>query len=189
MAELKPTNEELIRQFQGGDDSAYEELVERFKGPLYSFIYRILGDAAFAEDLLQETFYRLWTNKHSYREIARFSTWIYTVAGNLAKTELRKHKIRRWIPFSGGKDGQYAIEPVDHSKNPDKDLERSTIKRRVEEEIQLLPKAFKDVIILRDVQCLSYEEVSEVLKIPLGTVKSRVNRGRQRLQRKLTDLR
>jgi RNA polymerase sigma-70 factor (ECF subfamily) len=186
-----PTDEELIHRFQEGDKSSYDELVSRFKGPLFSFIYRILGDRAFAEDLLQETFLRLWVNRDSYREVARFSTWIYTVAGNLAKTELRRQKIRRWFPISSGSsagEDEVTIEISDPDADPHRDLERATILRRVDEEIRRLPLVFREVIILRDVRELSYDEISKILRIPIGTVKSRVNRGRLRLQKRLQDL-
>ena len=157
-----------------------------------NFIGRIIGDAVGAEDLLQETFIRLWTNKHSYREIAKFSTWLYTVAGNLAKTELRRRRIRRWLPLSSGSgeynDTERTLDLPDESADPHRDFERRNIMRRVEAEIGKLPIVFKEVIILRDLQELSYEEIGSILKIPLGTVKSRVNRARQRLQRRLTDL-
>ncbi len=182
------TDEQLIRRVQDGDTESYNEIVSRFSRPLYNFIYRIVGQAVLSEDLLQETFLRLWLNKHSYKEIARFSTWLYTVAGNLAKSELRKQKIRRWIPI-GDSGEEFTIELPDKSADPHRDYERRNILRRVEEEVRKLPHVFKEVIILRDIQELSYEEISSTLGIPLGTVKSRVNRARQRLQKKLSDLR
>ncbi len=188
--EMEPgrdTDEALIRAFQAGDRAAFDELVRRYRRPLLNFIYRIIGDAAFAEDLLQETFLRLWLNKDSYREIARFSTWIYTIAGNLAKTELRRRKVRRWVSFSGGVD-ERPLEFADENADPQRDHERHNIRRRFEEEVRRLPVVFREVIILRDILELSYEEISSILEIPLGTVKSRVNRGRLRLQKRLKDL-
>jgi len=186
MTQNRPTDEQLIRQFQQGDQEAYDEIVSRYRQPLYNFIYRIVGDAAYAEDLLQDTFIRLWLNKDSYREIARFSTWIYTIAGNLAKTELRRQKVRRWFSLSGGKSDDRPMEVADDdASSPAEDVQRSNILKRIDKEIQKLPVVFREVIILRDVQELSYDEISTILKIPLGTVKSRVNRGRQRLQKKL----
>jgi len=182
------TDEDLIRRFQQGDQAAFDEIVHRFKGPLFNFIYRIIGDAAYAEDLLQETFLRLFLNRDSYREIARFSTWIYTIAGNLAKSEVRRRKFRRWIPLDPPGEDDRPIEVPDPDANPHQILEQRTIQRRVEEEVFKLPRVFKEVIILRDLQELSYEEIGSILKIPLGTVKSRVNRGRERLQKKLRDL-
>lgn len=187
MNEERVTDEELIRSFQNGNQEAYDEIVSRFRNPLYNFILRIVGDAAFAEDILQETFVRLWLNKDSYREIARFSTWIYTIAANLSKTELRRRKVRRWLSFSGGKD-ERPLDFPDENVDVQRDHERRNIRKRFNEEIQKLPVAFRQVVILRDIQELSYEEISTILNIPLGTVKSRVNRGRLRLQKCLRDL-
>lgn len=186
----KVTDEVLIRNFQKGAIEAYDELVERYKGPLFNFIYRIINDYSFANDLLQETFLRLYLHKDSYREVAKFSTWIYTIAGNLAKTELRRRKIRRWIPIGGSqKEDMPPMEFADETADPHRDFERSNIQKRVEEEIAELPIVFREAVVLRDIQELSYDEISTILNVPLGTVKSRVNRGRQRLQERLQDLR
>ncbi len=191
----KKTDEELIHELQEGRKEAFDEIVNRFSGPLNNFIYRIVRDGVTTQDLLQETFIRLWTNRHSYREIAKFSTWLYTVAGNLAKSELRRKKVRRFFSLSvsgerslDGEDNK-TFELPDEDADPEDDYERRQILRRVEEEIQKLPILFREVIILRDLQELSYEEISTILKIPLGTVKSRVNRARLRLQARLGDLR
>lgn len=190
----KKTDEELIRELQDGSRTAFDELVDRFSAPLLNFIARMIGDYVIAEDLLQETFIRLWTKKNSYREIAKFSTWLYTVAGNLAKSELRRRRFRRMLPLSSGSSGfgeddDRTFDLPDPASDPEKDHERRNIQRRVEEEISKLPVVFKEIVILRDIQELSYEEISIILKIPLGTVKSRVNRARQRLQENLKDLR
>ncbi|MFN3820862.1 MAG: RNA polymerase sigma factor [bacterium] len=194
--DTSPSDEELIRRFQEGEESAFEELVARFRDPIYNFVLRLLWDPSLAEDILQETFLRLWSHRNSYKEIARFSTWIYTIAGNLAKSELRRRKIRRWFSLGIGGGGGGGAASDEHSKweIPDesmdiqRDLERRNINKRVEEEILKLPLEFREVVILRDLQELSYEEISKILKIPLGTVKSRVNRGRSRLRKKLKDL-
>ncbi len=191
MSTEKPTDEQLIREFQAGSSAAFDEIVRRYRNPLFSFIYRILNDPAFTEDLLQETFIRVWTNRDSYREVARFSTWIYTIAGNLAKSELRRQKIRRWTSLGGASSSEAderPLEVADESSDPHRDYERRNIQQRVDHEVAKLPIVFREVIILRDVQELSYEEISEILKIPLGTVKSRVNRARLRLQKRLKDL-
>ena len=91
----QPTDEELIARFQNGDAYAFDLLVKRYKDPLLNFIYRFIGDLVESEDIVQETFYRVYKNKHYYKEVAKFSTWIYTIAGNLAKTELRRRKRRK----------------------------------------------------------------------------------------------
>lgn len=195
VAWVEMTDEQLIKQLQDGRREAFDVIVDRYSGQLNNFIYRIVGDATTAEDLLQETFIRLWINRQSYREIAKFSTWLYTVAGNLAKSELRRNRIRRFFSLStGGErsiDGEdeRTFEIPDENADPEGDYERRNIKHRIEEEVHKLPVLFREVIILRDMQELSYEEISSILKIPLGTVKSRVNRARQRLQSRLQDLR
>lgn len=185
----RPTDEELISRFQQGELAAYDELVKRFKLPLFSFINRIVKNPGVAEDILQETFIRLYINKDSYRQIAKFSTWIFTIGSNLAKTELRKRKVRKWISLSGYSDDDRPIEVVDKSASPIDDVQRLDIREKFNVEINKLPQVFREVIELRDVQELSYDEISSILKVPLGTVKSRVNRGRQRLKKKLQSIR
>lgn len=188
MIDDRPSDEELIRRFQEGDIRAYEEIVERYRRPLLNFIYRIIGEWTFAEDLLQETFLRLYVNKDSYREIAKFSTWIHTIAGNLAKTELRRQRIRRWFSISPRDDEHRQIDIPDLAANPAECIQTENSLGRIDAEIKKLPRVFREVVILRDMQELSYEEISTILKIPLGTVKSRVNRGRERLKTQLQDL-
>ena len=89
------TDEELIARFQNGDEQAYVELVNRYRDRLMTFVYRFVNDEVIAEDIVQDTLVKLFTHKDYYRNIAKFSTWIYTIAGNLAKTELRKKKRRK----------------------------------------------------------------------------------------------
>ncbi|TKJ39836.1 RNA polymerase subunit sigma-24 [candidate division LCP-89 bacterium B3_LCP] len=179
------TDERLIADFQNGDLSAFEEIVYRYQGQLINFVGRLLNDRIAAEDIVQETFLRVYRNKHRYREIARFSTWIYTIAGNLARTELRRRKIRNFFSISQRGDTEKDYEIPDTSIDVEKQVERKINKEQVMKAITTLPVYFREVIILRDVQDLSYEEISNILKVPLGTVKSRVNRGRTQIQKKL----
>ena len=183
-----PTDEELIAQFQNGDVYAFDQIVHRYKDPLINFVYHFLGNRIDAEDVIQETFLRVYKNKHLYRNIAKFSTWIYTIAGNLAKTELRRRKRRRVLSISqmGYADKDYDIP--DTVSTPDQVVDGDIKENMIRKEIDDLPIKFKEVIILRDIKEFSYEEISEILKIPIGTVKSRVNRGRLRLQKRLKHL-
>lgn len=184
----KVTDEVLIKRFQDGDVYAFEEIVHRYKDPLVNFVYNFLGNRIDSEDVVQETFLRVFKNKHLYRNIAKFSTWIYTIASNLAKTELRRRKRRRFFSISqmGYDDKDYDIPDGLHP--PDKIVDGRIKEKTIRDEIQALPPKFREVVILRDIQELSYEEISNVLKIPIGTVKSRVNRGRLRLQKELQHL-
>jgi RNA polymerase sigma-70 factor (ECF subfamily) len=179
------SDEELISRFQNGDLNAFDLIVRRYKDQLLNFAYRFLGNLEEAEDVVQETFLRLYRNKKAYRQIAKFSTWLYTITSNLAKTELRKRKRRKLVSISdmGYEEKEYEIE--DHRANTERDVDSSMQEKIIQKAIEELSPRFREVIILRDVQELSYDEVGEILKIPLGTVKSRVNRARLKLQNKL----
>ena len=186
--QFRYTDEELIARFQEGDEQAYTELVNRYRDKLISFVYRFVNEFEKAEDIVQDTMLKLYTHKHYYRKIAKFSTWIYTIAGNLAKTELRKRGTRKEIRISqmGPEDRDYELPSVE----PDTDevAQSEYIEKKIQAAIQKLPLHFRTVTILRDIQELSYEEISKIVDVPLGTVKSRINRARIQLQKELIDL-
>jgi len=186
--ENETSDEILIGRFQQGDNYAFDLLVKRYKDPLINFIYRFLGSQSDAEDVLQETFLRLYKNKHYYKEVAKFSTWIYTIAGNLAKTELRKRKRRTFFSINqfGGEEKDYDIP--DDTSNPEQETNTQITDGIIQAAIERLSPKFKEVIILRDIQGFSYEEISDMIQVPLGTVKSRVNRARLKLQADLQHL-
>ncbi len=181
-------DEELIKQFQEGNLYAYDMIVQRYKDQLLNFAFRFLGSIEEAQDVVQETFLRLYQNKHAYRRIAKFSTWIYTIAGNLAKTELRKRKRRKLVSISDLSFDEREYEIKDVQANIERDVDGSLKEEIIQRAIDELPPRFRQIIILRDIQELSYEEVGAIMKIPLGTVKSRVNRARLKLQAKLEDI-
>jgi len=184
------TDEDLMMHFQQGVVQAYDILVERYRDQLFSFIHRFLGDAATSEDLLQETFLRLHRNRHAYRKIAKFSTWVYTIAGNLARSEYRKRKRRKTgFLISNGRDNEeYEIEIPDLSYSPDRQSSRSFQSEAIQQALSEIPEVFREVVIFRDVQELTYEEIVEITGLPMGTVKSRINRGRVKLQGLLSDI-
>ncbi len=181
----KISDEELIARFQKGDQQAFDILVHRYKDQLLNFVYRFVGNRNDAEDIVQETFLRVYKNKHYYKEIAKFSTWIYTIAGNLAKTELRKRKRRKLFSVSNFMNEEKDYDIPDVERNPELEVDGTIKDDIIQKAIEKLPPKFKEVILLRDVQGFSYEEISQILNIPLGTVKSRVNRGRLKLQEDL----
>lgn len=178
------TDEELIHRFQKGDEAAYLELVKRYRDKLTNFAYRFMGNPEDAEDIVQDTFVKLFTHRHFYRNIAKFSTWIYTITANLAKTELRKRKRRKvsYLSQMGTEDKDFDIPGEDTT---DEYTEGRFAKSRIQDAIQTLPIHFRTAVILRDIQELSYEEISKILDVPLGTVKSRINRARLQLQEEL----
>ena len=182
------SDEDLIKRFQDGDEQAYVELVNRYRDRLMNFVYRFTSDSEQSEDIVQETLIKLYTHKHYYKKIAKFSTWIYTIAANYAKTELRKKKNRKITNLS-----QMSSDEKDYdlpSVQPDADqlIESEYLEKRIQSAINTLPLHFKTVIVLRDVQELSYDEISNIVEVPLGTVKSRINRARLQLQKELKDL-
>ena len=179
------SDEDLILAFQNGDVSSFEEIVRRYRDPLFNFVVRLLGDAFYSEDVVQETFLRVFRNKHRYHQVAKFSTWIYTIASNLAKTELRRRKVRNFFSISSRGEDEKDYDLQDTSTDIERDVDGIIKNEIILKEISALPYHFKEAVLLRDIQDLSYEEISQILNVPLGTVKSRVNRGRSRLQKKL----
>jgi RNA polymerase sigma-70 factor (ECF subfamily) len=181
-------DEELIKEFQKGNEYAYLELVNRYKDKLMNFIVYYVGERDLAEDIVQETIIKLYEKKNYYKEIARFSTWIYTIARNQANTELRKKK-RRNITFLSQMNKDSKDFEVD-SKAPDliQELQDDYLGKRIQSAIKSLPEHLRIVITLRDIQNLSYDEISRIVEVPLGTVKSRINRARIQLQAELKDL-
>ena len=187
--QYKYTDEELIASFQNGNEQAYIELVRRYRDRLMTFVFRFLGDMDLSEDIVQDTMVKVYTHKHYYKEIAKFSTWIYTIAGNFAKTELRKRKRRKVTLLShmNTDDRKYEI-PSTELKSEDI-VQGEYAERDIQKAILQLPLHFRTVVILRDIQELSYEEISKIVNVPLGTVKSRINRARLQLQQTLKEYR
>lgn len=183
-------DEDLMLQFQAGTVEAFDILMSRYRDPLTNYIYRFLGDLKECEDLLQETFLRVYRNRHSYRRIAKFSTWLYTIAGNLARSEYRKRKRRRLFSIqSVNRDAEeYEVEIPDETFSPDRHTESTIQDHYIQEALNQIPEEFREVVILRDVQQLAYEEIALITGLPMGTVKSRINRGRSKLQLLLKDI-
>jgi len=182
MLNYEHTDEELIKQFQDGNVRAYNELVNRYKDRLLNYVYHFFNDLDRSEDIVQDTFLKLYTHKNSYKEVAKFSTWLYTIAGNLAKTELRKLKRRKTFSISdlSYDDNEFVIQSTE-STPEEKIITKDDIKNLMFA-LDKLPVEFKTVIILRDIQELSYDIISSIIMMPLGTVKSRINRARLKLQ-------
>ena len=176
------TDEQLILKFQQGDIKSYNEIVKRFKDRLLNFINGYMHDYETSQNLVQDTFIKVYTHGHSYKEISKFSTWIYTIAGNLAKTELRKLKRRKTYSFSqlSSDDKGFNLERYSLKNNNDNN-ERHEKYNAIREAIPKLSEEFRNIIILRDIQELSYDEISTITGLAIGTVKSRINRARLKL--------
>lgn len=185
------TDEELMERFQNGDEKAFNEIVIRYRERIVNFILGMVRDFDKAEDLAQDTFLIVYERKHSYKRIAKLSTWIFTIAKNLTFTELRKVKRRKTYSVSElePENGSNIIfwqniEDGDNSFNKSMysdghiNITTDIIMNKIEE----LPDDFKIIINLRDIQELSYEEISRIMDLAIGTVKSRLNRARIKLR-------
>ena len=190
-------DDELMRQCQQGNMEAFDLIVRRNQVPLVNFIARFLGDQDAAEDLAQETFVRMFKAIKRYRSgAAKFSTWMYHITSNLCRNELRNRgrrgrffvdSVNTEAPFGpdSGDEDLIATAPAHVSLQPESQLERKEREHAVQSAILELPERYRLPLILRDLQDLSYEEISETLTLPLGTTKSRINRARLMLKDKL----
>ena len=176
------SDEQLFALFQKGDNKAFDKIVIKYKDRLYTFLYRIVNDVDLAQDLAQDTFYKVVVNKDSYQELYKFSTWMYTIAKRLAFTELRKKQRRKTDAFSDITKTDRVIQVEDPSSGDvDKEIMNIEKRKNIQEALSELERDFRIIIILRDIQELSYEHISKIIEVPIGTVKSRINRGRKKL--------
>ncbi len=174
--------------FKQGDEPAYGLLVQRYKDDLTNFAQRFLGDRDDAEDVVQETFVRVWRKRDSYTPPSRFSTWIYTIASNLAKTRLRRLSLWRFVRLGSPRADGPEYDLPDDGAGPDGAAESMLREERIQEALKSLPVRYREVIVLRDIQQLSYEEIVAITGSAMGTVKSRINRARAVLRDSLRDL-
>ena len=182
------SDEKLMLLFQSGNENAYIELVNRYKERLINFIFNYLGDIESSEDVVQDTMIKLYQKKHYYREIAKFSTWLYTIAKNLANTELRKRKQRKTTLLSRFSKDDKMYDLPSNDGEVGQEIQTEIANKIIRDAIDQLSEKFKTVITLRDIQQLSYEDISEIIDVPIGTVKSRINRARLQLQVELKHL-
>ena len=183
------SDEELMLDFQQNERiSSFEKLVAKYKNILTNYAYRFTGDYDLAEDIVQETFIRVYKNRLNFDNAFHFSTWIYTIAGNLAKSELKKKSKKRFIPFSFFGDGKKRPDFPDKSKNAEKKIDNEIVEEMIQKALLQIPEHYREAVILRDIQELSYDEIAILLNVNTGTVKSRINRGRALLQELLKNI-
>jgi RNA polymerase sigma-70 factor (ECF subfamily) len=181
----------LLKKIKEGDIKSFELLIAEYQVYAYNIAYRMLGSEEDAKDITQEALIKVYKSIGKFKETSSFSTWLYRIVMNTCKDELKK---RKEVMVSLDKevetgDGTVSMEIGDERLNPSKIVERNEVSHVVQEAINALPDANRMVIVLRDIQGLSYEEISQVVKEPIGTVKSRINRGRTMLKKTLIDQR
>ncbi|OGU32075.1 MAG: RNA polymerase subunit sigma-24 [Ignavibacteria bacterium GWA2_35_9] len=184
------SDEKLIIEFQKNNNvKAFEILVQRYKNPLTNYVYRFVGDYEACVDIVQETMVKVYRYKDSYNSVAKFSTWIYTIAGNLARTEYQRRKKRNFFSINSyGEDKNETYDIPDERYRPDIITDSGIKDKIIQDALLKISRAYREVVILRDVQEMSYEEISEITGLNVGTVKSRINRGRAQLQKLLKNI-
>jgi len=172
----------LVSEYLAGQPRAFDAVVDRYQARLLNFIYRTVGDRERAEDLVQEVFIRVHRHLARFDRTKKFSTWIYTIASNLAKNELRNRSRSPIVLFqtmtAGWEDEERPLEFEDTQSRPDDLYRKRHVRSLVEQTVAQLPMHHREVFVLRELEGRSYEEIAEITHCNLGTVKSRLNRAR-----------
>jgi RNA polymerase sigma-70 factor (ECF subfamily) len=179
----------LLEKAKAGDVAAFEELIEGYQKKIFNLAYRILGNYEDAGDMAQEALIRVFRSIANFKEQSSFSTWVYRITTNVCLDEIRKKKNKKVISLDEEirvEDGEMKRQIMSDDIQPDEAAELEELRTSVNNAINSLPEDQRLVITLRDIQGLSYEEISSVLDCPSGTVKSRINRARQALKNVLS---
>lgn len=176
-----------IKQVLKGDQDAFAEIVEIYSNSIYQLGYRMLGNRHEAEDIAQEAFIRAYVNIKSFNQDLKFSTWLFRIATNLCIDRMRKKKPDYYLDAEvSGTDGLTMYSQLaSNSPLPEMELESLELQESVQKEILKLPEKYRSVIVLKYIEELSLNEISEILDLPLGTVKTRIHRGREALRQQL----
>ena len=172
----------VVRASLAGETRAFTELVLRYQARLLNFVYRTIGDRERAEDLVQEAFIRVHRHLARFDQSKKFSTWVYTIASNLAKNELRNRSRNPLVLFQSIKRNWEAdhrpLQFEDRNSLPDDLFRKRYLQELVEASVAQLPEHHREVFVLRELEGKSYEEIADITRCNLGTVKSRLNRAR-----------
>ncbi len=188
------TDEDLVREAKDGRLEAFDELVIRYQDRIYHLIRRSVGDEQDSRELTQEAFMKAFRNLRRFREEAAFSTWLYRIAINLSTSKRRSYIYQRKVGKVSldatlrTRSGEVRPEPEDSSCEPTEMYRRREIQTRIQSAIDELEDSPRQMVILRDLEGMSYEEIADLLEIPIGTVRSRLHRARLDLREKLKDL-
>jgi RNA polymerase sigma-70 factor, ECF subfamily len=179
-----------IKQVKKGDQNAFAEIVDLYKDKIYQLCYRMLGNAHEAEDIAQEAFIRAFVNIHTYDMSKKFSTWLYRIATNLSIDRIRKKKPDYYLDAEvSGTDGLTMYSQVSaEGALPEDELETMELQETIQKEILKLPDKYRTVIVLKYIDELSLKEIGDILDVPIGTVKTRIHRGREALRKQLRHL-
>jgi len=169
----------LILLVQKGDEDAFEEIMHKYKNKIVNFLYNMTGDYEKAVELSQETFIRVYYKAKKYRPKAPFSSWLFTIASNLAKTELKKMNKRKSIPLENVyNNNQQGLSETD-------DFEMKETVKKIRRALNNLHRRYRIPLVLKDIEGFSQEEIADMLKKPVGTIKAQISRGRQYLKQEI----
>lgn len=177
-----------LKQSKSGDLASFERLIEKYQHVAYNIAYRMVGNEEDAKDITQEAFIKVFKSITSFREDSSFSTWLYRIVMNTCKDELRKKKLKVVSIDRDIEVGESSVtfEIPDHTYSPEVVYEKKQLHAMLSQALTDLPEQNRIVVIMRDVQGFSYEDIAECINIPVGTVKSRINRGRHMLREMIT---
>jgi len=182
---LSENEKYLLGLSKKGDVKAFEMLMEKYQKKVFNIALRLLGNHDDASEVTQEVFVKIFKSMGSFKGESQISTWIYRIATNACLDELRKRK-NKWVMSLDEEyhreNGDYIIQVEDNKPTPDVIVEQKTLKAALNNAIDKLPEKYKLIIVLRDIQGFSYEQISDIVKTPVGTVKSRINRARLQLK-------
>lgn len=181
----------FVRDIQAGDMAAFDQLVIKHKDKLFNMVYWFLGDYQEANDCAQEIFIKVFTSIKKFRFESAFSTWLYRIAINTCKNRLKSSAFRwkkRTVPLENpdsSQEGNFSYEIQNNAPSPSNELEKKEKIMRIQKAVNSLPPEQNRIIVLRDIQGLSYQEISDITGLKLGTVKSRLARARLELRKYL----
>ncbi|MBC7320446.1 sigma-70 family RNA polymerase sigma factor [bacterium] len=181
---MEEKEELLVKRAKKGDVLAFSELVKRYERYVINLVYRTLGRSEDAEDIAQEAFVKAFLNIKKFKEESKFSTWLSRIVVNLCMDKTREKNNRE----ENLEEGIWLTIPQSSYYGPEETLERMEIQERIREAVTSLPNDLRMVFVLREFEGLSYQEISEMLDIPIGTVESRLYRARMKLKSLLSDL-
>lgn len=181
------SDEELMLRVQAGEKSCFDLLVQRYKTRLFNYLLRLVRDPDLAEELAQDAFVRAYVNADKYRTIARFSTWLYTIATNLVRNRYRQKKRRPPVLSlffrTGDGEEEMVHDIADEAPDPEEQAVGRDLQRVIAEATGQIPERYREPFVLREVNQLSYEEIAAVTGLKLGTVRSRINRARNHFRK------
>ena len=181
------SDRELVATAVSGVEGSFEELVRRYQRPISAYVYRMVGNYESALDLTQEIFIKVYSSLRRYRAEFKFSTWIYKIAHNSAVDHLRRNATREQSLVMGPEGDQFDLPLESGSLSPEQESERKERRGEIESVVRALPANYRELIILRHSQDLSYEEIVEVTGLPLGTVKNRLFRAREMMRQQFVE--